>query len=143
MLKTEDYELMIVEGAGDDGRFADAVDGLLGHLLSGIPGYSARATDGVILHYSRISEVEVISGGIAVMIADQIVEPIELRFVLDRSTKSISSGWVNFGNSENARPIKYGSREHRKLQDEINVRGSASYCWKERFQRDGGGWHRG
>jgi len=119
MLKTEDIERMIVESAGDDARFAYAVDVLLGYLLSCVPEYGNGATDGVIL-----------------------VEPIDVMLVLDRTRKAISSGMVNFGDAEKARPIKYGSREHKKLRDEIVVRGSARYSWKERFQRNLDGWHR-
>jgi hypothetical protein len=67
---------------------------------------------------------------------------VDVRFVFDRSNGTISSAWVNFGNLENARPIKYGSRERKRLQNDIDVHGYHGYSWKERFHRDADGRHR-
>jgi len=68
MLSTDDFERMIVESFADDTRLPDSVDALLGHLLSGVPGYSGRSTDGVILEHSRIDGRRASASGVVVMI---------------------------------------------------------------------------
>src|SRR2546423_324733 len=118
MLRTEDFERMIVESFADDTRLGDSVDALLGHLLSGAPGYSGRPTDGVILEQTRIDGRQASASGVVVMI-EQTVEPVRAVFTLDDSGEKLASAQVYFGDA--TRRVSYGSREHRKLRDAILV----------------------
>jgi len=138
MLSTDDFERMIVESFADDTRLPDSVDALLGHLLSGVPGYSGRSTDGVILEHSRIDGRRASASGVVVMI-EQTVEPVRAVFTLDESAEKLASAQVHFGDA--TRRVSYGSREHRKLRDAILVEPTADHPWKESFHRDAGGWH--
>ncbi len=129
---------MVVESFVDDTRLGASIDALLGHLLSDIPGYSKRATDGVILEHSRIDGRQAFASGVVVMI-DQTVEPVRTAFTLDASGGKLASASVHFGDSTTK--VSYGSREHRKLRDAIIVAPTADRPWKESFQRDAEGWH--
>ena len=131
---------MLLESLADETRFADAVDVLVGHLLSGVPGYSARPTDGVLLEHFRISGREGVASGVVILIEQQTVEPLRVKFVLNDSG-ALDEGWVHFGDT--ARDIvQYGTSEHRKLSKEIIADSDRNYSWRETFWRDGEGWHR-
>jgi hypothetical protein len=129
---------MVVENFADDTRLGDSIDALLGHLLSGVPGYSGRPTDGVILEHSRVEGRQALVSGIVVMI-EQNVEPLRASFTLDDSGGKLASAWIYFGDATTK--ISYGSREHRKVRDAILIEPTADHPWKESFHRDAEGWH--
>jgi len=139
-MNTADVERMLLESLGDEGRFFAAVDVLVGHLLSGVPGYSARPTDGVLLEHFRLSGRGGVATGVVILIEGQTVEPLRVKFVVNDSG-ALDQGWVHFGDT--ARDIvRYGTREHRKLSNEIIAYPDRNYSWKETFCRDDEGWHR-
>jgi hypothetical protein len=139
-MNTADVERMLLESLGDHARFANAVDALVGHLLSGVPGYSTRPTDGVLLEHPRISKREATASGVVILIEQQTVEPLRVNLSVTDSG-ALHRGWVYFGDA--ARDVvRYGTREHRKLSMEIIANPDRNYAWKESFWRDGDGWHR-
>jgi len=129
---------MVVDSFADDAKLGRSIDALLGHLLSGVPGYSGRPTDGVLLEHSRIDGRQALASGVVVMI-EQVVEPVRATFTLDETGRTLVSAQVHFGDATTK--VSYGSREHRKLRDGIVVEPAADRPWKESFHRDGGGWH--
>jgi hypothetical protein len=140
MLRTEDFERMVVETFADDAKLGQSIDALLGHLLSGVAGYSGRPTDGVLLEHSRIDGRQVFASGVVVMI-EQTVEPVRATFTLDETGKTLASAQVHFGDATTK--VSYGSREHWNLRDAALLEPAADHPWKESFHRDDGGWHHG
>jgi hypothetical protein len=134
----DDFEGRVVEGFADEARLGPSIDALLSHLLSGLPGYSRRPTDGVLLERSRIDGRQAFGAGLVVMM-DQSVEPVRATFTLDDSGTSLRSARIDFGDA--ATTIGYGSREHRKLSHAILIEPSADRAWKQSFHRDEAGWH--
>jgi hypothetical protein len=136
---TEDCERMLVESIVADAQPDQSVDALLGHLLSKVPGYSARSTDGVILEHSRVGQGRALASGIVVMI-DQTIEPLRVELTLDICGAKVSAGSLYFGDTN--RTVRYGSSEDRKLRNAMIVDPAAEFSWKECFHRDSAGWHR-
>src|SRR5688572_6122508 len=135
MLRTEDLERMVVDSFADDAKLGQSLDALLGHLLSGVAGYSGRPTDGVLLEHSRIDGSQAFASGVVIMI-EQNVEPVRATFTLDETGKTLASALVHFGDA--TAKVSYGSREHRKLRDAALLAPAADHPWKESFHRDGG-----
>ena len=133
-----DFESMLDQSIVTDAGLDHSVDALLSHLLSNVPGYSVRSTDGVIFEHSRIADGRAVASGVAVMI-DQTVEPLRVEFTLVPSGARLLAGSVHFG--DKTRTIGYGSREDRKLRKAMLVDPTAEFLWKERFHRDADGWH--
>jgi hypothetical protein len=137
---TRESEARLVAGiAAGTGPFADAVDSLVGCLLSELGGYSARPTDGVIFEWEEIADREAGGTGVVVMIDGQRVEPLRVSFRLDRSGRGLSSGSVCFGDADRDE-VPYGSAKHERMIREILVDPGAEFRWKACFHRDARGW---
>jgi hypothetical protein len=111
-----DCERALVESILGHVGLDASVDTLLFHLLATVHGYSARATDGVLLQHSRISDWQAVASGVVVMI-DQTVEPVRMEFRLDPPGVTLSTASVHFG--DRTRTVHFGSREDRKLRKAI------------------------
>jgi hypothetical protein len=70
MLTTEDCERVLVESIVADVGIDDTVDALLSHLLSNLPGYSARSTDGLTFEHARVAQGHGVASGIVAMIVE-------------------------------------------------------------------------
>ena len=128
---------MVVDSFVDDAKLGQSIDGLLGHLLSRVHGYSERPTDGVLLEHSRIDRRQAFVSGVVVMM-EQTVEPLRAMFALGETGEALVSAEVYFGDTTTK--ISYGSREHQKLRDAVFLQPARDYPWKESFHRDARGW---
>ena len=140
----EDHEQYLIESIAADvntedfDRFGDAVDDLVGFLLSGI-GYYGRPTDGVIFEYTEQKGNCVFGSGVAIMIEGQLVEPLRVEFTFNCSKTKLENGLVYFGDASTP-AVRFGSREHWKLLKQIILDPRIEYPWKECFRRDATGW---
>jgi hypothetical protein len=139
MRTIEECERVLVESIRADKELGPFVDDLLDGLLSGVSGYHARSTDGVILEYSPVAAGQMVASGLVFMIDDQMVEPLRVELVLDASSAKVLAGSVFFGDKTRT---AYGSRDVRKLRNAIIANPLAELSWKECFHRSSDGWQR-
>lgn len=122
------------------GELHDVVDQLVGGLLASI-GYSARATDGVLFEWESVEARRARGVGIVVMIDGQFVEPLRVAFELDAAGRALTSGLVDFGDSDSV-DAPYGSRTHRRMCKRMLLDPEVEFPWVARFRRLPGGWQR-
>jgi len=138
MRTTGDFEREVVKSIVTEAALGDPVYMLLGQVLSLLDVSSVGSPDGVFFIYSAVSEREATAVGTVVMI-DQTMEPLRVRFTLSESRESLSSSWVYLGDRAH-RPPSYGTREHAKLEKAIIADPDAEYPWKLILHRTEEAW---
>jgi hypothetical protein len=137
MLSLEIIERMLVNCIVVNARLDEPVDALLSRLLSQRPGYSARATDGVVFEQQLVTPRQVVATGLATMFG-QTIEPVRVELALDAGRRQLVAGSVCFGDA--SRTVSFGWRDHRALRDQLLVDPQVDFAWKERFRRADDGW---
>ncbi len=140
MLTIDDCERVLVESILADKEIAPSVEDLLARLLSGVSGYHARSTDGLILEYSRIAAGQMVVSGVVFVIDNQTVEPLRMELTLDVSSAKVLAGSVFFGDKTRTASE---SRDVRKRRNAIVANPLVEFSWKECFHRGSDGWQRG
>ena len=140
MLTIGECERVLVDSIRADKELSPSVEDLLAGLLSGVAGYHARSTDGVILEYSRVAAGQMVTSGVVFMVGDQTVEPVRVELVLDASSAKVLEGAVFFGDKTRT---AHGSWDVRELRDTMVANPLAEFSWKECFHRHSDGWQRG
>lgn len=130
---------LVEQVTGNEGPSADALDTLLGALLSLVPGFSPRASDGVLMQHEERSGLSYFGAGIAILVSGQLVEPVAFDFTVNSDGGALSVGTVMFGRPKGPDAC-YGSPEHGKISKSILLNPRGNREWRYVFNRTVNGW---